>query len=100
METVAWISSSPSPVSSTSVASTDPSGSLAGAAPAAAREVGEQLVHRSGYAIASIARAQSGDSPLREPVRRKLRAEIAAALVGIAHPGDEILEYVRIEACR
>ena len=51
--------------------------------------VGEELVHRREDQLAAAPLAELGEPPLREPVRRELRAEVAAALVGVAHVGEQ-----------
>ena len=51
-----------------------------------ALRVGEELVHRGGDPLAPSPGAELVDPPVRERVRRELRAKVAAPFVRIAHP--------------
>ncbi len=57
-----------------------------------ALRVREQLLHRSGDALAPTPGAELGDALLGQPVGGKLRAQVAAALVRVPHARDERVE--------
>ena len=59
-----------------------------------------ELVHRGLDAGVSVAVAELLRSSRRKPVRGQLGAEVAAALVGVAHPRDERVEDVLVEPRR
>ena len=65
-----------------------------------ALRVREELVHRGLDAPAPSSGAKLVDPPVGERVRRELRAQVAAALVRVAHPADELLERRSVEAGR
>ena len=48
-----------------------------------------ELVHRGRDRVAPAALAELGDPPLGEPVRGELGAQVAAALVRVAHVGED-----------
>ena len=54
--------------------------------------VGEELVHRRGDSVTAPPLAKLGDAALGEPVSGQLGPEVAAPLVGVAHPRDERLD--------
>ena len=59
-----------------------------------------QLVHRRLDGLLAAPLAELVQPPLREVVRRELGAQVAAALVGVAHARDELAEDVVVEARR
>jgi hypothetical protein len=56
-----------------------------------------ELVHGGTDAVGPVAVAELVDPPAADRLGRKLRAEVAAALVGIPHLGDECLERRLVE---
>ena len=57
--------------------------------PDAPLRVGDELVHRRGHLVAAAAGAELGDPAGAEPLRRQLRAQVAAPLVRVPHLRDE-----------
>ena len=51
-----------------------------------------ELVHGCCDAAASVPLAELGDARATEPLRGQLRAEVAAALLRVPHPRDEVVE--------
>jgi hypothetical protein len=62
--------------------------------------VGVELVHRRFHLLRPAAGAQLVDPLRSQPVGRQLRAEVAAPLVGIAHPAHELIERLLVQPGR
>ena len=65
-----------------------------------ALRIRKELGHRLPDAIPSSSSAKLLDPALGERMRRELCAQVAAALVGIAHARDELLESLAVEPRR
>ena len=59
-----------------------------------------QLVHRRLDRLRAAPFAELVDPPLGQTVRRELGTKVAAALVGVPHPRDELVEDAVVEARR
>ncbi len=62
-----------------------------------ALRVVEELVHRRDDSVSAPALAQLGEAPGRQRVSGELGSKVASALVGVAHPGDEVVEQLVVE---
>src|SRR6266511_3662293 len=70
------------------------------ACPRPALRVRVQRVHRCDDLVAPAPRAELGDASFSQAVRGQLRAQVAAALVRVAHALDQSCDYVGVESRR